>query len=172
MKILINAHAITAVSIWVFLLYTGVGVLSEGGLAAAGTLFIMVIITFITIVDMFSVYFTKKQKSTAFPVISITLWGLVFIIYGMALFSSNERVQAPALYGIISTVALFKIIVSILISKNKKETQSYYLMLKKYLYPEIKDICPNCEQECSQDDVLCSSCGENLDELFEQLPAI
>lgn len=43
-------------------------------------------------------------------------------------------------------------------------------MLKKFLNPEIKEECPNCGQECSEKDVLCPSCGKNLDKLFEQLP--
>ena len=35
-----------------------------------------------------------------------------------------------------------------------------------------KDICPNCGTACFATDVLCPSCGKNLDELFEQLPDI
>ncbi len=43
-------------------------------------------------------------------------------------------------------------------------------MLKKLLNPTVKDICPNCGTACATTDVLCPYCGENLDELFEQLP--
>ena len=43
-------------------------------------------------------------------------------------------------------------------------------MLKNFLEPDVKDICPNCGQACAITDVLCPSCGKNLDELFEQLP--
>jgi hypothetical protein len=44
------------------------------------------------------------------------------------------------------------------------------LNLKKLLYPEVKDVCPNCGEACAITDVLCPKCGKNLDELFEQLP--
>ena len=43
-------------------------------------------------------------------------------------------------------------------------------MLKKLLNPTEEDICPNCGKACAPTDVLCPSCGGNLDELFEQLP--
>ena len=43
-------------------------------------------------------------------------------------------------------------------------------MLKRFFNPEIKEQCPNCGHECSETDILCSNCGENIDELFEQLP--
>ena len=43
-------------------------------------------------------------------------------------------------------------------------------MLKKLLNPTVKDICPNCGTSCATTDVLCPHCGDNLDELFEQLP--
>jgi hypothetical protein len=43
-------------------------------------------------------------------------------------------------------------------------------MLKRLLDPMVKDICPNCGTACTTTDVLCPRCGENLDELFEQLP--
>ena len=44
------------------------------------------------------------------------------------------------------------------------------LKLKNLLYPEVKDICPNCGEACAITDVLCPTCKKNLDELFEQLP--
>jgi hypothetical protein len=44
-------------------------------------------------------------------------------------------------------------------------------MLKKLLNPTVKDVCPNCGKACATTDVLCPNCGENLDALFEQLPA-
>ena len=34
------------------------------------------------------------------------------------------------------------------------------------------DVCPNCGQQCSIDDVNCPKCGKNLDELFEQLETV
>lgn len=43
-------------------------------------------------------------------------------------------------------------------------------MLKKFLNPDVKEYCPNCRQECSEIDILCPKCGENLDELFEKFP--
>ena len=65
MKTFVKIHAITAIAIWVIAIFSGVGVLSEGGLAAAGTLFILAITTFIMIIDMLSIYFAKKQKTSA-----------------------------------------------------------------------------------------------------------
>ena len=43
-------------------------------------------------------------------------------------------------------------------------------MLKKSSAPKKEDICPNCGTACFASDVLCSHCGKNLDDLFEQLP--
>jgi hypothetical protein len=44
-------------------------------------------------------------------------------------------------------------------------------MLTKLFSVSIKaDICPNCGTACAATDVLCPSCGENLDEFFEKLP--
>ncbi len=43
-------------------------------------------------------------------------------------------------------------------------------MLKKLSAPKKVDICPNCGTACFATDVLCTHCGKNLDELFEQLP--
>ena len=43
--------------------------------------------------------------------------------------------------------------------------------MPKTLFPPLnEDICPNCGTICSANDVLCSNCSENLDDLFEQLP--
>ena len=121
MKIFINAHAITAVLAWVLAIFSGAGVLSEGGLAAAGTLFIMAITTFITIVDILAIYFAKKQKTDIFSVISIVFWALIYIVYIKALFSSNSLFKAPLMYVSISVVAIFKIIVSAFMIKFKEE---------------------------------------------------
>lgn len=33
-----------------------------------------------------------------------------------------------------------------------------------------EEICPNCGTVCLETDILCSGCGEKLDELFEQIP--
>jgi hypothetical protein len=43
-------------------------------------------------------------------------------------------------------------------------------MFKKLSALKKEDICPNCGTACFATDVLCPKCGENLDELFEQLP--
>jgi hypothetical protein len=44
------------------------------------------------------------------------------------------------------------------------------LTLRKLLNPDVQDVCPNCGTFCPPADVLCSNCGKNLDELFDQLP--
>ena len=43
-------------------------------------------------------------------------------------------------------------------------------MLQRLLRPDDNDICPNCGSSCLTSDVLCPTCGMNLDELYEQLP--
>lgn len=43
-------------------------------------------------------------------------------------------------------------------------------MLQRLLRPDDNDICPNCGSSCLTSDVLCPTCGKNLDELYEQLP--
>ena len=121
MKTFVKIHAITAIAIWVIAIFSGVGVLSEGGLAAAGTLFILAITTFIMIIDMLSIYFAKKQKTSVFSVISIVFWGGIFIVYGQALFSSNPLFNASMLYGLITAIAILKITASVFIITFKEE---------------------------------------------------
>lgn len=63
MKILIKAHVVTAILGWIIMLAGAIIVISEeGSLPAALSLCLMGVVTAITIVDLLSVYFAKKQQ--------------------------------------------------------------------------------------------------------------
>ncbi len=123
MKIAANIHAVTAVFLWLFVIFSGTGVLKEGGLAAAGTLFIMVVATSIAAIDMLAVFFAKKQKSSIFSIASIVFWTMIYLIYLRALLSPRALFDSKLLYGSIVTIAILKIIVSAFMIKFKEDLQ-------------------------------------------------
>jgi hypothetical protein len=65
---------------------------------------------------------------------------------------------------------LITVLIVPVMNLGKRLTQVAILVLKKFINPPLKDICPNCGQICATTNVLCPNCGKNLDELFEQLP--
>ena len=120
LKLIIKAHVVTAILGWLFLVIgAGVVVKDEGGLAAFLSLCITGIATVITIVDLLSVYYTKKQKTTILPTISTMFWGTVLLIYGISMFYPNTEWQGRVFLGVLTLTAIFKIYVSISMRQGK-----------------------------------------------------
>jgi hypothetical protein len=119
MKILIKAHVITAILGWIFIVIVGVITLNEGSLVGIASLCLMGVATFITIVDVASVYLTKKEKIVAIiSRISTAFWGIVLVLYGMGLFSPNQPWQSRVVFGVLIATALFKVIASVSLVKE------------------------------------------------------
>jgi hypothetical protein len=120
MKLLIKAHVITAILGWIFILVIGFLVVKdEGSLPAVLSLCLMGIATFITVVDVSSVFLAKKNKAGyCLAIISTAFWGLVIIFYGIVLFSPDQAWQSRVVLGVLIAVALFKVIASVLLMKE------------------------------------------------------
>jgi hypothetical protein len=111
---------ITAILGWILIVIAAPMVISEGGLPAIGALCIVGVATAITIVDILSVYFIKKGKRPFLPIISAIFWGMVFVLYGISMFSPNQPWQGIVFLGVLVLTALFKLIVSISLCQRNK----------------------------------------------------
>lgn len=121
MKKLVSIHAVVAIILWAGVIFSGVQVLPEGGLPAAATLFFMLGITAITVVDMLAIYCARKQKTSAFSVISIVFWALIYLVYLRALLSPNPISDTKLLYGATIAIAMFRVTVSAFMIKLKED---------------------------------------------------
>lgn len=120
LKLIIKIHVVTAILGWLFFVIgAGVVVKDEGGLAAFLSLCITEIATVITIVDLLSVFYTKKQKTTILPIISAMFWGTVLLFYGISMFYPNTEWQGRVFLGVLTLTAIFKIYVSISMRQEK-----------------------------------------------------
>jgi hypothetical protein len=118
MKKLTIAHLVTAILGWIIVVVASPIVISEGGLAAAGTLCIVGVATAISFVDILSVFFAKKGLEPVLPMISVIFWGLIFVFYGITMVSPGQEWQGRLSLGILILIALFKIIASISLVKE------------------------------------------------------
>ncbi len=120
MKILIKAHIVTAILGWIFMAIAAGNVISEeGSLPAFLSLCLLGVVTAITLVDLLSVYFAKKQQPPVLPIISAAFWGMVIILYSWAMFSQNDPWQSRVIYCVLILTALFKITASASIIKMR-----------------------------------------------------
>jgi len=118
MKILIKAHAITAILGWILVVVMAVIVIKEeGSLPAVASLCLTGVATGITIVDLLSV-FLKKQP--VLPAISVVFWGMVLLLYSWGIFSPNQDWQGRVVFGALILIAFIKIMASVSIIKMRQ----------------------------------------------------
>ncbi len=123
MKLIIKAHVLTAILGWLFLvIMSGALITGEGSPIAFISMCIVGIATVITMVDILSVYYAKKQKTTILPTISAIFWGIVLVIYGINTFLPNMAWQGRVVLGSLTLFAVFKIYVSISLIQGKVQS--------------------------------------------------
>lgn len=123
MKLIIKAHVLTAILGWLFLvIMSGALITGEGSPIAFISMCIVGIATVITMVDILSVYYAKKQKTTILPTISVIFWGIVLVIYGINTFLPNMAWQGRVVLGSLTLFAVFKIYVSISLIQGKVQS--------------------------------------------------
>lgn len=123
LKLIIKAHVVTAVLGWLFLvIMSGALITGEGSPIAFISMCIVGIATVITMVDILSVYYAKKQKTTILPTISVIFWGIVLVIYGINTFLPNMAWQGRVVLGSLTLFAVFKIYVSISLIQGKVQS--------------------------------------------------
>jgi uncharacterized membrane protein YuzA (DUF378 family) len=123
LKLIIKAHVLTAILGWLFLvIMSGALITGEGSPIAFISMCIVGIATVITMVDILSVYYAKKQKTTILPTISAIFWGIVLVIYGINTFLPNMAWQGRVVLGSLTLFAVFKIYVSISLIQGKVQS--------------------------------------------------
>lgn len=123
LKLIIKAHVLTAILGWLFLvIMSGALITGEGSPIAFISMCIVGIATVITMVDILSVYYAKKQKTTILPTISVIFWGIVLVIYGINTFLPNMAWQGRVVLGSLTLFAVFKIYVSISLIQGKVQS--------------------------------------------------
>lgn len=123
MKLIIKAHVLTEILGWLFLvIMSGALITGEGSPIAFISMCIVGIATVITMVDILSVYYAKKQKTTILPTISAIFWGIVLVIYGINTFLPNMAWQGRVVLGSLTLFAVFKIYVSISLIQGKVQS--------------------------------------------------
>lgn len=101
---------------------SGALITGEGSPIAFISMCIVGIATVITMVDILSVYYAKKQKTTILPTISVIFWGIVLVIYGINTFLPNMAWQGRVVLGSLTLFAVFKIYVSISLIQGKVQS--------------------------------------------------
>lgn len=123
LKLIIKAHVLTEILGWLFLvIMSGALITGEGSPIAFISMCIVGIATVITMVDILSVYYAKKQKTTILPTISAIFWGIVLVIYGINTFLPNMAWQGRVVLGSLTLFAVFKIYVSISLIQGKVQS--------------------------------------------------
>ena len=128
MKTLIRAHLVTAILGWISVVVMAGTVISEGSLVAIGSLCLVGVATAITILDILSVYFTRKGKAPFLATISTIFWVVVLVLFSLATFSPNQPWQSRSAFGALILISVFKIKVSVSLRQVNETSENSKLI--------------------------------------------